>query len=329
VSNPTRRPRRQDSLSVKQSPCLTAKILPFRARLAGHGALVCDAVVVRGEPAEYVPLARPDRANRKADALAYGAAGISVFPCRNCPDDPKNHKTPLVGCGFKHGHNDATCDPKRIARAWDKWPDALIGAPTGDKFAVLDLDEKNGHHGLQQIPDWKRRSNVISRTGSGGAHLFFKAGNIRNSTGKIADGVDTRGAGGYVILPPSSGYYWERGNLLRGLGKLKDWPDDLRPTPAPQANGKAKLLKRAVRKEKEPANYNELKAMLDAIPADCDYETWYQIGCALYHELGEKRALSCGMNGQRPHQINTISTVACRVSIANGTSARSAVRTIM
>ena len=225
-------------------------------------------------------------------ALAYGAAGIPVFPCYNCPDDPDKHKTPMVGCGFRHGHKDATTDAKRITRAWTKWPNALIGAPTGLLFAVLDLDEKNGKHGLQKVPDWRKRSNIISRTGSGGAHLFFKAGDIRNSTGKIADGVDTRGKGGYVILPPSAGYRWERGNLLRDLGKLQDWPDDLQPTPAPQENNKAdRLLKgtrKATRSAYKPATRAKLEAALAVIPADIDYLAWFEIGCALYHERGDE-----------------------------------------
>ncbi len=212
-------------------------------------------------------------------ATAYATDGIPVFPCK--PD-----KTPHT----THGHKDATTDLKKIERWWKRWPDALIGAPTGLLFDVLDLDEKNGHHGLQQVPDWKTRSNVISRTGSGGAHLFFKASNIRNSTGKIADGVDTRGAGGYVILPPSPGYSWVKGDLLHDLGKLNDWPNILRPSSAttPQQSDKGKALRRAARNLNEPMTRNECKAALKAVPADCDYDTWFQIGCVLYHERGDE-----------------------------------------
>jgi hypothetical protein len=48
-----------------------------------------------------------------------------------------------------------------------------------------------------------------------GRHLFFKCPDtpVPNSVGKIATGIDVRGAGGYVLAPPSvhpSGkrYYW-------------------------------------------------------------------------------------------------------------------------
>jgi hypothetical protein len=45
------------SSNSPEKPCHTAKILPFPVRLAGRGALVCDAVVVRGESA-----LKPDKA---------------------------------------------------------------------------------------------------------------------------------------------------------------------------------------------------------------------------------------------------------------------------
>ena len=54
-----------------------------------------------------------------------------------------------------------------------------------------------------------------SRTGGGGRHLFFKHDGtpVKNSTGKLGKGLDVRGDGGYVIVPPSvhetgSPYVW-------------------------------------------------------------------------------------------------------------------------
>ena len=53
-----------------------------------------------------------------------------------------------------------------------------------------------------------------------GYHLFFKmpedGSDIRNSAGKVAKGIDVRGTGGYVVLPPSphpegEAYRWQDG----------------------------------------------------------------------------------------------------------------------
>jgi hypothetical protein len=137
-------------------------------------------------------------------ALAWAALGKPIFPCKNTPDNEETHKAPLT----KHGFKDATTDAAQIQRWWKKWPDALIGMPTGDAsgIAVLDLDIKKDKDGYAFVPDWEMRSHVIAKTGSGGAHLYFNSEGAPNcSSDQIALGVDTRGNNGYVIVPPSPG----------------------------------------------------------------------------------------------------------------------------
>jgi hypothetical protein len=56
-------------------------------------------------------------------ALKLAARGIRVFPC-------KQDKTPHTERGFK----DATCGEGIIADWWSRWPDALVGVPTGILF---------------------------------------------------------------------------------------------------------------------------------------------------------------------------------------------------
>jgi hypothetical protein len=151
-------------------------------------------------------------------ALRYAARGIPVFPCNA-------RKMPKVKGGF----HAATADPEQIKRWWGEWPDALIGMPTGPAsgIAVLDLDRKKGKNGFAAVPDWEQRSHVRVRTGSGGAHLYFNADGAPHCTSDvIARGVDTKGHGGYVIVPPSPGYTWNDGD---DFTNLPPWPDDLRP----------------------------------------------------------------------------------------------------
>jgi hypothetical protein len=74
-------------------------------------------------------------------ALALAALAVPVFPCVNAPTTPERDKKPLIpkkkgGNGFK----DATTDVAVIRSWWRRWPNALIGVPTGARFVVLDVD---------------------------------------------------------------------------------------------------------------------------------------------------------------------------------------------
>ena len=140
-------------------------------------------------------------------ALRLGQDGIPIFPC-------KLNKQPYVAGGFKA----ATTDPNQVRAWWSKWPDALIGMPTGaaSGTAVLDLDLRRDEAGnvitdglalIQRVMEdngWEMPDTVVVETPSGGYHVYFQhQAGFTNSAGKIGDGIDTRGDGGYVIVPPS------------------------------------------------------------------------------------------------------------------------------
>jgi len=95
-----------------------------------------------------------------------------------------------------------------------KWPEMNLGIVTGQisNVVVVDLDGMEGRiFGQQQ----SLVSAVTSITGMG-RQLFYKwTEHVDNSASKIAPGVDIRGDGGYVVLPPSihpngKRYVWER-----------------------------------------------------------------------------------------------------------------------
>jgi hypothetical protein len=130
-------------------------------------------------------------------ALAYAKRGRPVFPCK------AGGKEPLT----KRGHLDATTDPRRIHMWWKRWPHANIGIPTGRRSGIfaLDVDQPAALDALEaehgELPATRSHS-----TGSGGMHFLFKYPEdveIRNSAGKLAEGLDVRGEGGYIIAPPS------------------------------------------------------------------------------------------------------------------------------
>ena len=133
-------------------------------------------------------------------ALVYARRGVPVFPCE------RGAKRPLT----RNGHWDATSDRRAIERWW-RWPSANIGFPTGEKsgIVVLDVDVDDG--GLESLAKLEREGAPVpktatTRTGGGGLHLFFRyprGTEIRNSAGLLGSGLDVRGEGGYVVVPPS------------------------------------------------------------------------------------------------------------------------------
>jgi len=136
-------------------------------------------------------------------ALKY-TVKVPVFP-----GDPKT-KRPLV----KHGFKDASKDQEQIRAWWTRWPDAIICMPTGraSGFIVLDIDVKNGQDGRAALAELERQhgplpKTLTAETPSGGLHLYFTMPDtdppLGNSAGKLGPGIDVRGEGGYIVLPPS------------------------------------------------------------------------------------------------------------------------------
>ena len=142
-------------------------------------------------------------------ALSYARRGIPVFPC-----EPSG-KRPLTYNGFW----DAATDARRIETWWGRWPYANVGVPTGRKsgLLVLDVDPRGG--GQASLAALEREHGPLpgtarARTGGGGVHIFFRypaREEVRNSARWLGPGLDVRGEGGYVVVPPShtrSAYEW-------------------------------------------------------------------------------------------------------------------------
>lgn len=158
-----------------------------------------------------------------AAALDYAANGLPVFPV-------DSDKKPLTD----HGYKDATTDPAKIRGMFAMDSVAGIGIPTGPVSGVLviDRDRKNGVDGIEACKALEATLGTLpatrrQRTGSGGDQLFYKwpeGSEVRNSASKIASGVDIRGAGGYVVVPPS-----------RNSAGAYEWMNDCEPVDLPRA----------------------------------------------------------------------------------------------
>jgi putative DNA primase/helicase len=150
-------------------------------------------------------------AKRYSDKLGWkvfplhtpGTGGLCTCGKIDCANPGKHPRT-------KNGFEDASGNHEQITHWWSDWAEAGIGCPTGkvNGFFVLDVDVKHGgdqslrelieKHG--ELPDTR-----VHNTGGGGKHYFFRmpGETIQNSSGKVGPGLDIRGDGGYVVLPPS------------------------------------------------------------------------------------------------------------------------------
>ncbi len=165
-----------------------------------------------------------DRQKELIDAaVRYAEMGWPVFPCH-----PTGHQ-PLVEKGFYA----ATTNRQQMLLWWSRWPDAAIALRTGIEAGlfVMDIDPRHGgdifldeleaEHG--PLPH-----TVECQTGGGGRHIYFKwpGQRVKCSTGQVASGIDIKGDGGYVILPPSN---HESGNTYNWLLEQEpgecDFPD--------------------------------------------------------------------------------------------------------
>jgi putative DNA primase/helicase len=139
-------------------------------------------------------------------ALAFAARGWPVFPCVN--------KRPATPRGF----HDATTNAATIARWWGARAYNIgIACGPASALCVLDIDGPDAELGGELPP------TLEASTGRG-RHLYFAdRDGLPTSAGRIAPGVDARGAGGYVIGPPS----------LHPSGARYAWRNDLAPEPVP------------------------------------------------------------------------------------------------
>jgi hypothetical protein len=133
--------------------------------------------------------------DRHRAALEYAAAGIPVFPCR------VNRKKPAVAGGF----HSATTDPTVIDALWGEADYNIAFEPESAGLCVVDLDGDAGRENWEALCVAHCTEPYATRmaiTPSGGRHLYYR-GSLPSTASKLAPKIDTRGRGGYVLLPPS------------------------------------------------------------------------------------------------------------------------------
>lgn len=230
-------------------------------------------------------------------ALVYASWGWAVHPLHSItPDGSCSCGKPGCSGPGKHPRlfkwtEKATTDPVTIRRWWEQWPEANIGLACGPSgFLAVDLDVKGGTDGLAAWTDLgvQHDPTPTSNTPSGGQHILFSANGagLRCSAGRLGAGIDTRGDGGYIVLPPSKledGRKWE-------------WVPDVHPSkckPVPLPG----IVRQALSTNGDSAE-RPVKAPSSTSPASADR---YALA-AFQGELGK---LAVAAEGTRNATLNT------------------------
>lgn len=118
----------------------------------------------------------------------------------------------------------------------------LLGPqPNGDNLVALDIDDREGYSGSDQLDALEEQfgrlpETVESITGSGGRHILFTLPTGMHSPTSVGicdgPGVDTRGVGGQIVLPPS----------VHPNGRTYEWAEDHSPWDLDVAHAPAWLI---------------------------------------------------------------------------------------
>lgn len=93
---------------------------------------------------------------------------------------------------------DATKDVEQIEDWSKRFPNANVGIATGKGFVVVDIDR------MEALGELDLPETLTVQTGKGLHYYYSTNGHkIPNSASKLAQGVDVRGVGGYVVAPGS------------------------------------------------------------------------------------------------------------------------------
>ncbi|SES44422.1 Bifunctional DNA primase/polymerase, N-terminal [Streptomyces sp. yr375] len=195
-----------------------------------------------------------------AHALSAAEHGLSVIPLSRTKlpalrsphhdDDRKRAGLGPVGpagvpchgeCGrFGHGVYDASADPARVrelfaAAPWATGYGIACGLPPHHLIGV-DLDTKSDTDSTAALRELALRHHftipptIVVRTPSGGRHLWLTGPPdviVPNSAGRLAPGIDIRGAGGYLVGPGS--------HTTHGTYATTPGTAHLTPAPCPHA----------------------------------------------------------------------------------------------
>ena len=215
-----------------------------------------------------------------AAALQLAEFGFYIYP------SPKKK-----GAARVKWRLNSTRDSATITGWWTRWPHDLICLDCGkSKVAVVDADSVEGHgfDGLSTLLDLELEHGMLpgtrkARTPSGGQHFLFSdpESKMKSTVGVLGPGVDTRGVGGMVVLPPS---------VVKGKGAYQ-WTNDLPLADIPQwvidKAGASRQHEPAPDAEFEPAysqkQFEERLKLIDVDQFSRKHDDWLAFMLACTH----------------------------------------------
>lgn len=219
--------------------------------------------------------------NKLKTIIALAKRDMKILPLK------QKGKAPIHNGGV---HN-ATDDLKELKAYFNEHPSANYGIATGQpsNLVVIDVDGERGKKSLRKLvaAHGKLRKTVVVETGNG-QHYWFRPGKaiFRNSAGRLGDGIDIRGDGGYIVGPGSLHESGKRYQFLPGHG-----PSDIEIAKAP------KWLRRAAAPKETP----RALSIVPAIPLSETKRARGYVDAALRREL---ERLSKAPKHQRNHTLN-------------------------
>lgn len=131
-------------------------------------------------------------------AVELARDGFLIFPLRPDSKEP-----------YGESWTDIMTSDEDTIRGWFDYREGMnYGVCPGEKYVIVDLDPKEDKDGVEAFGMLEIEHGEIDtyrvRTRSGGQHLYMQVDRPASNAHSFPDGIDVRGAHGYVVGPGSS-----------------------------------------------------------------------------------------------------------------------------
>ena len=189
--------------------------MPQKEALAGETASAREATGATPHANTPAPAGQRRAGDDRESWAGLVAVHYLALRLQPVPADPAS-KHPLVEWGrFNNGDRVTPADLERWRPVFLRA--GGVGAVCGHGHAVADLDREHSHFD-QAAAFFDALGGPAVMTPSGGFHFGFRT-DQETATRRVA-GVEIKARGGFVMLPPTPGYRWQR----FPNAPLADWP---------------------------------------------------------------------------------------------------------